>query len=193
MMFGPTHNIKRILDTRIPDIAPVYGSVRGRTMSSRHQSYAWPIIRDAGIHTIIDLREDSLQSSMQEKCEQYEMRYFYYPVDTKCNHVESMVRLLPELCRHIDEGNFYIACAMGLHRTDIALCIYWVFYGADNGIVPPEIRGYNEASGHNTSKIMRVLNAVYSYMTEHNGQEPMPMLEFKRRKDIINQQSKEIV
>lgn len=62
-----TLDINRILATHIPDIAPVYGGVRGRTMSSRHQSYAWPIIRDAGIHTIINLREDSLQSSMQEK------------------------------------------------------------------------------------------------------------------------------
>ena len=186
-------DINRILATRIPDIAPIYGGVRGRTMSSRHQSYAWPIIRDAGIHTIIDLREDGLQSSMQEKCEQYGMRYFYYPVDNRCNHVESMVNLLPELCRHIDDGYFYIACAMGLHRTDIALSTYWVFYGADKGIEPPQIRGYNEASGHNTSKIMRVLNGIYSYMTEHNGQEPMPLQEFKRRKDIIKKQSKQIV
>ena len=192
-MFVPTLDINRILATNIPDIAPAYGGVRGRTMSSRHQSFAWPIIRDAGIHTIIDLREDSLQSSMQEKCALYGMRYFYYPVDNRCNQIESMVRLFPELCRHIDEGNFYIACAMGLHRTDIALCTYWVFYGADRGLEPPQIRGYHEASGHNTSKIMRVLNAVYSYLTEHNGQEPMPMLEFKRRKDIIKKQSKEIV
>ncbi|MBQ6693759.1 MAG: hypothetical protein IJN24_02655 [Bacteroidaceae bacterium] len=191
MMSRTTLDINRILATGIPDIAPVYGGVRGRTMSSRHQSYAWPIISDAGIHTIIDLREESLQSTMQEKCKQFGMRYFYYPVDNKCEHVESMVRLLPELCRHIDEGNFYIACAMGLHRTDIALCIYWVFYAADKGIMPPLMRGYNEASGHNSSKIMRVLNGIYSYMTEHNGNEPMPLPEFKRRKDIINKQSKQ--
>lgn len=80
-----TLDINRILATHIPDIAPVYGGVRGRTMSSRHQSYACPIIRDAGIHTIIDLREDSLQSSMQEKCAQNGMRYFYYSVDNRGN------------------------------------------------------------------------------------------------------------
>ena len=45
-----------------------------------------------------------------------------------------------EFCHLIDNGHFYIACAMGLHRTDIALCTYWVFYAADKGIVPPEIR-----------------------------------------------------
>lgn len=90
-----TLDINRILATKIPDIASVYGGVRGRTMSSRHQGYAWPIIRNTGIHTIIDLREDSLQSSMQEKCAQYSMKYFYYPVDNRCKQIESMVRLFP--------------------------------------------------------------------------------------------------
>ena len=33
-------DIERIKMTHIPDIAPVYGGVRGRTMSSRHQTYA---------------------------------------------------------------------------------------------------------------------------------------------------------
>lgn len=41
-------DIERIIQTGIPDIAPVYGGVRGRTMSARHQSYAGPIIREAG-------------------------------------------------------------------------------------------------------------------------------------------------
>lgn len=186
-----TLDVDKILATNIPDIAPVYGGVRGRTMSSRHLHYAWPVILEAGIHTIIDLREDGQQTRVREKCEQYGIRYFYYPVDNKCKHTESMVVLFPELCRHIDEGNFYIACAMGLHRTDIALCTYWVFYAADKGAEPPEIRGYCEGSGHDPSKIMRVLNSVYSYMTEHNGQEPMPMQEFKRRKDVIKCLSKQ--
>lgn len=100
-----------------------------------------------------------------------------------------MVKLLPEFCRHIDEGNFYIACAMGLHRTDIALCVYWVFYGAEKGIEPPEIRGYHVASGHNTDKIMRMLNGIYSYMTEMNGKEPMPIEVFKKRKKEIKEMS----
>ena len=101
-----------------------------------------------------------------------------------------MVDLFPELCRRIDRGCFYIACAMGLHRTDIALCTYWVFYGADRGIDPPVLRGYLNESGHDTSKILRVLNAFYDELANRNGQEPMSVHEFKRRKQIINEQSK---
>lgn len=45
-------------------------------------------------------------------------------------------------------------------------------------------------TGHNTSKIMRVLNAFYEKMVEEYGKEPMSADEFKRRKQIINNQAK---
>lgn len=126
-----TLDIERILATNIPDIHPAYGGVRGKTMSSRGQGYAWPVIKEAGVDTIIDLRNDGVNQRMMTLCEEYGMEYFYYPVDNHADMVKSMVDLFPELCRRIDRGCFYIACAMGLHRTDIALCTYWVFYGAD--------------------------------------------------------------
>ena len=101
-----------------------------------------------------------------------------------------MVSLFPDFCGRIDRGGFYIACAMGLHRTDIALSTYWVFYGADKGKEPPTLQGYLKESGHGTSKILRVLNAFYDKLTERDGKEPMPIEEFKRRKQVINEQSK---
>ena len=76
---------------------------------------------------------------------------------------------------------------MGLHRTDIALSVYWVFYGADQGLDAPNLRGYTEASGHDTNNIMQVLNAMYICMTERNGQNPMPEEVFKERKNAINE------
>ena len=78
-----------------------------------------------------------------------------------------------------------IACAMGLHRTDIALCTYWVFYAADKGIAPPPLCGYRKDKGLTTQKIMRVLNAVYKYMTEKTGVEPIPEAVFRERKERI--------
>ena len=183
-------NINRILALNIPDIHPAYGSVRGKTMSSRSQGYAWPVIKDAGVHTIIDLRNDGMNQRMQNLCEKYGMEYFYYPVDNRADVVESMVSLFPNFCERIDRGGFYIACAMGLHRTDIALSTYWVFYGADKRKEPPTLQGYLKESGHGTSKILRVLNAFYDKLTERDGKEPMPIEEFKRRKQVINEQSK---
>ena len=101
-----------------------------------------------------------------------------------------MVALFHDFCERIDRGGFYIACAMGLHRTDTALCTYWVFYGADKGKEPPTLQGYLKESGHDTSKILRVLNAFYAKLTERDGKEPMSIEEFKRRKQVINEQNK---
>ena len=79
---------------------------------------------------------------------------------------------------------------MGLHRTDIALCTYWVFYGADRGIEPLALCGYLKKTGHDTSKILRVLNAFYDRITEESGKEPMSVEEFKYRKQVIRDQNK---
>lgn len=186
-----TLDIDRILATKIPDIHPVYDGVRGRTMSSKHQAYAWPTIVDSGIHTIIDLREDGITNSrMFELCEQYGMRHFYYPVHKRGTLVDEMIDRFEEFCRLIDEGGFYIACAMGLHRTDIALCTYWVFYGADKGLDAPEIRGYRQEDGHDTGNIMTVLNAFYKRLTERTSKEPMSPQTFQERKQVIKQLSR---
>lgn len=183
-------NTKKILELNIPDIHPTYGGVRGKTMSSRNLGYAWPVIKDSGIKTIIDLRNDCMSQRMKHLCEEYGIEYFYYPVDNRADVIGNMVESFPEFCERIDRGDFYIACAMGLHRTDIALCSYWVFYGADHGVEPPTLRGYIRETGHNTSKIMRVLNAFYEIQTGKYGKEPICADEFKRRKQIINNQAK---
>ncbi|MGM9802729.1 MAG: hypothetical protein ACI308_00975 [Muribaculaceae bacterium] len=176
--------------TSIPDIHPAYGGVRGKTMSSRTQGYAWPIIQEAGVSTIIDLRNDGPNMRMMNLCEQYGMEYFHYPINNNGKMIDDIVNLFPEFCKRIDRGGFYIACAMGLHRTDIALCLYWMFHGADNAVEPPLLWGYLQESGHDTSKILRMANAFYNEFTQRNGKEPIPQLEFKQRKQIINQLSK---
>lgn len=181
-------DVEKILSTGIPDLAPVYGGFRGRTLSSTKQLHAWKTMMEAGINQVIDLRADYTSDFYSELCRKSGIAYFHYSVSYE--EVEQMARLFPEFCRLIDNGRFYIACAMGLHRTDIALCTYWMFYAADKGIAPPEIRGYRKADGHTTSKIMRILNALFKYWTEQNGKEPIPVDVFRERKEIINELSK---
>lgn len=180
-----TLDVDKMRSLNIPDFAPVYGGVRGRTMSSIHQNFAWPFIREAGVRTIIDLRADGIYTRLKSLCERYGINYIYYPVDKKATCIDTMIEQFPEFCRLIDEGNFYIACAMGLHRTDIALCCYWIFYAADKGIAPPEIRGYR----HDTVKIRRVINAFYNTYFEKYGTYPISNEQFIERKKIIEQQS----
>ena len=130
-------DVEKVLSTAIPDLAPVYGGFRGRSLSSTKQLHAWNTMMEAGINQVIDLRADYTSDFYSELCRKSGISYFHYSVSYE--EVEQMARLFQEFCRLIDKGRFYIACAMGLHRTDIALCTYWVFYAADKGIAPPEI------------------------------------------------------
>ena len=184
-------DFERILATGIPDLAPVYGGFRGRTLSSTRQLHAWDTMIESGITQIIDLRADYSSDFYNELCQRSGISYFKFPVAYEEEWIVKMVELFPEFCRLIDNGKFYIACAMGLHRTDIALCTYWAFYAADKGIAPPPICGYRKDKGLTTNKIMRMLNAVYRYMTEKNGVEPIPETVFQERKEIIKELSKE--
>ena len=182
--------VARILATEIPDLAQVYGGFRGRTLSSTRQLHAWNTMIESGISQIIDLRADYSSDFYSELCLRSGISYFKYPVAYEDVWIDKMVELFPEFCKLIDNGRFYIACAMGLHRTDIALCTYWVFYAADKGIAPPELQGYRKDKGLNPNKIIRVLNAVYKKMTEVNGKEPIPEIVFHKRKEIIKEISK---
>ncbi len=183
-------NVSRISTLKIPDLHQVYVGFRGRTLSSRPLAYAWPVIRESGISIYIDLREADKSERLPHLCELHGFQYFHYPVDKRSKNIPQMVENFPKLCELIDKGCFYIACAQGLHRTDIALCTYWVFYAADMGIAPPAIWGYRQADGHDTSKIMRVLNAFYQFKSEKDGKDPMPMDVFRERKEIIKELSR---
>ena len=62
-------NFSRLQQTNITDLAPIYGGVRGRTMSSRHQLYAWRALKEAGVTTIIDLLLTDNTDRLPQLCE----------------------------------------------------------------------------------------------------------------------------
>ena len=125
-----------------------------------------------------------------EKCEANGIAYYYYPVHKGKESIANMLKEFTTFCELIDGGDFFISCAQGLHRTDIALCTYWVFYGADRGKEPPVLVGYLKEKGHDAGKIFHVLNSFYDLYTEQNGVEPMSIELFKERKNMINRISK---
>ena len=82
---------------------------------------------------------------------------------------EVIASRLQEFFELIDNGDFYIACAMGLHRTDMALAIYWMFHGADCGLNPPVLKGHTESGelilNRLQNKVFRRLNSLYEYLS----------------------------
>lgn len=180
-------NIESALQTNIPDIASVYGGVRGRTISSNQQAYAWKGLIEAGLRQVIDLRQDYKGSRYQDACESRGIAYFHYPVHRGREYVEKMVRQFSMFCSLIDQGDFFISCAQGLHRTDIALCTYWVFHGADAGKEPPQLHGYLQEKGHTAGKIFYVLNTFFDCYTECYKEPPISSDVFRERKLIIEE------
>lgn len=162
-------NTELILNTGIQNIATVYGGVRGTTLSSRHNMRYWQTVVDSGIQTIIELREDDHSDRLCRLCEQYGIRYFAFPMDSHSVPNEEIASRLQEFFEIIDNGDFYIACAMGLHRTDMALAIYWMFHGADCGLNPPVLKGHTESGelilNRLQNKVFRRLNSLYEYLS----------------------------
>ena len=184
-------NAESILSTGIANIDTVYGGVRGTTLSSRHNLRHWQTIAESGIRTIIELREDDHSERLCRLCKQYGIRYFAFPLDSHIVPNEVVAGRLQEFFEIIDNGDFYIACAMGLHRTDMALSVYWMFHGADIGINPPILKGHIENGklvlDRLNNKVFRRLNSLYAYLVDNNII-PIPDRETfaKRKKDMID-------
>ena len=121
-------NTELILNTGIQNIATVNGGVRGITLTSRHNMCHWQTVVDSEIRTIIELRDKDHSDRLCRMCEIYGIRYFAFPMDSHSVPNKVIASQLHEFFELIDNGDFYIACAMGLHRTDMELSIYWMFH-----------------------------------------------------------------
>ena len=184
-------NTELILSTNIQNIDTAYGGVRGTTLSSRHNMRYWQTVVDSRIRTIIELRDEDHSDRLCRMCEIHGIRYFAFPMDSHSVPNEVISSRLQEFFELIDNGDFYIACAMGLHRTDMALSIYWMFHGVDNGMNPPILRGHiidgELVLDRLNNKVFRRLNSLYAYLMNNNVI-PVPDRETfaQRKRDLID-------
>ena len=184
-------NTELILSTNIQNIDTAYGGVRGTTLSSRHNMRYWQTVVDSGIRTIIELRDEDHSNRLCRMCEIHSIRYFAFPMDSYSVPNKVIASRLQEFFELIDNGDFYIACAMGLHRTDMALSIYWMFHGVDNGMNPPILRGHivdgELVMDRLNNKVFRRLNSLYAYLMNNNVI-PVPDRETfaQRKRDLID-------
>ena len=67
----------------------------------------------------------------------------------------------------MDRGNFYIACAMGRHRTDIAIALYYVMHPSVPFEEVPEMRGHrcSEKKQFRVDDIAARLNSILKAIT----------------------------
>lgn len=175
-----------ILELKIDNLHPtINGGYRGCSLSSKRNLWALPTFLEAGITTIIDLRTADHTDRFRRQCQDLGFEYYHFPLDSKNTPTEQIVAFLPELIRVIDKGDFYIACAMGLHRTDIALSLYYLFSRNQEAPIP-ELVGHKLDNGElKYEDIFRRANAVFKAINDDSYK-----AEFTERKKILIQHNK---
>lgn len=129
----------------IVDLAPVYDrGVRGRTLSGRGNLWLLDKVREAGVKVVIDLRTDDSTDRYGRNVAEAGLEYYSVPVDSRNTDVHQLIASLPVLFELLDRGGFYMACAMGRHRTDIALALYYVLHFPVPFEEVPEMKGHRD-------------------------------------------------
>ena len=152
----------------IVDLAPVYDKgVRGRTMSGRGSNWLLAKVRDAGVKTIIDLRTADHTDRYDRNVAEAGLEYHSLPIDSKNTGVHQIIASLPLLFELMDKGGFYIACAMGRHRTDIAIALYYVMHPSVPFDEVPEMKGHRnvEKKQFRCDDIAARLNSIIKAIT----------------------------
>lgn len=151
----------------IVDFDAVLGKgIRGRTLSS----HPWflPRLKEAGIKNIIDLRTHDTSSKYENLVIEAGMLFHHFEMDSKRTNDRVIIDELPELFKLLDKGSFFISCAMGLPRTDIALSIYYVFHPKVPEEFIPILKGHRVNGKLRLDDIARRLNSLYRNLTEED-------------------------
>lgn len=160
----PLH--ERLCHLPITDLAPVFqNGVRGRTLSASSNYWLLAKIQEAGVRTVIDLRTADHTDKYQQKVTSIGLAYRHIAIDSKNIDTRKIIDILPSFFKWMDEGDFYIACAMGLHRTDIAIAIYYVFHPSVPFEDVPELKGHRKDGKLRCDDIARRLNSIMHTLT----------------------------
>jgi len=152
-----------ILNLPIPNIGRVSEHiVRGETLwASRNRKYI-DAVKESGVDCIIDFRTADFTDKFSEICAAKGIEYHHFPIDKANQRDDELLRELPELFDLLDKRNCYISCQQGLHRTDIALAIYYMFHEIS---FVPDLWGHKKSGNFRCDDIMRRINSLYAALT----------------------------
>jgi len=151
--------IEKLRKLGIRNLHPVFGrGVRGETLARRGLlGDTLECVRDAGVKVVVDFRTADHNDRIARRCADVGIVYHHIPTDAKVTPPEELAKTLPRLFEVLDGGGFYISCQQGLHRTDIALALYYFFH--DSSIVP-EMVGHCAKGRFRCDDIMRRINTM---------------------------------
>lgn len=157
-------DLEKIQKLGIPNFCITnHNGVRGETLSSpKNRKFLKPL-KKSGIRTIIDLRDKFPSSKFEDLCKEHNFKYYRFPIDASSIPDETIIKDLSKFFELLDDGDYYIACAQGLHRTDIALALNYTFN--PKATEPPFLIGHIRGEQLKTDDINRRLNSVFKKLT----------------------------
>lgn len=182
-------NMARLQSLGIPNFAVISeNSIRGESLSSPKNRKYLRYMKKCGINSVIDLRDKYKSQVFPDLCNKNGLKYYSIPVDASSVSDEVIIKNLPLLFQIIDEGHFYMACAQGLHRTDIALSLNYVFNPKTS--MPPVLRGHFRNGVLKFDDISRRLNSIKKNLTSEDlkkfgWDEDFEQQFVKRKKELI--------
>jgi protein tyrosine/serine phosphatase len=104
-------------------------------------------LKDLGITTIIDLRNDPTPYEKTE-VEKLGMKYVNIPMSGWKSPKDKDLETFLNLINDSSTGNFFVHCKAGIHRTGVAGAVYrFNKYGWDYDKAYKEMKNYNFSSG----------------------------------------------
>lgn len=165
----PAIDSTRIFSFNIPNLHQISTTgLRGESLSSKkNRKFLYPI-SSSGITTIIDLRDKYTSEKYPELCQKHGLKYINVPIDSASIDDKVIIQNLPKLFEIINNENYYIACALGLHRTDIALALNYIFNPTEHDI--PEMYGHQIDGIFKSEDILRRINSIKRNLTTEDLQ-----------------------
>ena len=166
---------------------------RGQTLSAPKRRWILEKMNSAGISTIIDLRAGDSSNSFHNACNEAGLSFLHFPVDKFRTPSAVIIENLPSFIKAIDTGGFYMSCALGLHRTDIALSLYYIFNPLAQE--PPVLYGHFRDGKLWYDDIFQRIGSIYHSLTEadkkHLGWDDTLDKEIvSRKRNLIEHQEK---
>ena len=159
--------LQRLTELGIGNLHPVFDrGVRGATLARRSLAgQTLERVKAAGIRKIIDLRTADHNVRLAMRCKYVGLAYYHIPVDAAVRLPKALYADLPLLFDLLDEDGFYISCQQGLHRTDIAIALYYFFHNDDE---VPRMYGHRTKDFLRCDDIMRRVNSMRRFLSAVN-------------------------
>ncbi len=137
--------------------------LRGETLSSKRHKRFIPILKEYGLKSVIDLRDKFTGENYEDLCKSVGLNYYHIPIDSFKLDTSKIIDKMPLLFKIMDNDNYYMACALGLHRTDIAQTINYLFNPKSHDI--PIMYGHQRNGVFKRDDIMRRIGSIKREIT----------------------------